>query len=225
MAFYFYDVSPSVGSSYKLAQACIISTDYIDKNVGAFSSAIKELIFENIASITESNLPLSCYDRQNMVPLEVFNIVLISAHLGHEYMFDDEMLKRVFIKEDGRLGYFEIICLLFYCKKYSSLSRTRIKVEEELIERLTKDSSYMTGSKSHFMTSENAHLMLDVMSCPYVNNNIKEKIIKKVNKFAACTMENTEINDVITQMKSTFWFVDWTQINLLNTLLKKELKI
>ena len=73
---------------------------------------------------------------------------------------------------------------------------------------------------------EKAHLLLDVLSCPYIPSKFRKQWIKAIARNIHVTppKNDTEANIIIDHMTENTWQINWSEIDLLNSLEKKELK-
>jgi len=73
--------------------------------------------------------------------------------------------------------------------------------------------------------TEQALLLLDSLSCPYINQKIKKKWVVD---FYAISKEarpsKDEIKEFLTSCENILWFINWQEIDLLNALERKELR-
>ena len=74
--------------------------------------------------------------------------------------------------------------------------------------------------------SENAHLVLDLLSCPYVSLNFRIDLLKTFYSeyFQCSSLSTEELEQDIRLLSQTYWFVKWENFDLLNQLERKELK-
>ncbi|HHH2235425.1 TPA: hypothetical protein ACPY5O_004248, partial [Yersinia enterocolitica] len=93
-------------------------------------------------------------------------------------------------------------------------------IEKNIIKRFDSQDLDLTGD------SENCHLFLDILSCPYISMEVKEKIYTfYLDKYE--TDQNrteNEIEDDISVLGSIYWFTKWSDLDLVRIIEKKELK-
>ncbi|MCP1633714.1 hypothetical protein J2T32_002270 [Kerstersia gyiorum] len=75
------------------------------------------------------------------------------------------------------------------------------------------------------MNSEKAHLLLDLLSCPYVPDKQKIAWIKSLFRALQFAQPSrADLQNFLTGINTSHAQVDWKDIDLLNSLEKKELK-
>ncbi|MCE9882547.1 hypothetical protein LZ641_19750, partial [Hafnia paralvei] len=126
-----------------------------------------------------------------------------------------QLVEDVFSEVDS---YFDIVSCLYIVKDkkvYDSLKNNIIDVI----------NSKLMSSDNILDYSEKAMLFLDVMSCPYIDLKWKKIWLKSILKeLQEATPNNNEIDSFISYSVANPWFVDWSNVDLLNFLEKKQLK-
>ena len=75
------------------------------------------------------------------------------------------------------------------------------------------------------VNSEKAYLLLDLLSCPFVPNTNKSLWLQSIYSVLQKTQpSNADINAFLAVVCDGHWQVDWQDVDLLNSLEKKELK-
>lgn len=214
--FFLYQVSPSVGASYKLSTSIILSVRFSNKHIPEHKNTIKQKIYELTVKLLERAYDLH-HEIESYVSLEELNIALASRELGDDYLLPEHVLRKVFFGNDER-SYFSIISCLFYTREQSQYS--------ELHKKALKSATFILSDLSDILiNSEKAYLFLDLLSCPYVKDKKKMSWIKR-----ACTVleirtpSDTEARETVQDMGNMHCAVDWKDVDLLNSLEKKELK-
>ncbi|EPK2487299.1 hypothetical protein JH843_003922, partial [Acinetobacter baumannii] len=73
--------------------------------------------------------------------------------------------------------------------------------------------------------SEKIHLLLDVLSCPYIALKLRKKWLKALGrKIGVSSMSEADINKNLASLAQGYWQINWSDVDLLNSLEKKELK-
>lgn len=217
-SFFFYSVSPVVSASYTIGKIVIISNRFFDEELSDESPTIKQIIYDGCTRLIKSNVYQAPNYIDNHITLEKINIFIALEEIGNEYALPAEFLKDNLINGKN-LGYFEIISLLFYIKnnqEYDAIKKT-------IYDRLKIIFRDFTGIETE---SGVAHLFLDIASCPYINDSFRKKILKKYRNIVGLP-KLTEV-DEDSQCEYFFnncWFVNWNNIDLYNTIEKKELKM
>ncbi|MFZ1568997.1 MAG: antiviral reverse transcriptase Drt3b [Thiolinea sp.] len=214
LMFFFYTVHPSVPSSNVLAKTIIITDDFFVNNYSRFAGFIRTEIMRNIASLSfDENI--GTY-RHGYISLEKLNIVLSTSKFGRNYLLPADRFKEM-LDNNKAITYFDIISLLYYFQDHEIYKDLRFSLEtiirEKLLDKKIKPSQ----------NSENAHLILDITTCPYVSDELKENIL--VSFFCEINKSKTidEIRIYVNALKDTFWFVKWKNLDLVKLLERKEL--
>ncbi|WP_249176005.1 antiviral reverse transcriptase Drt3b [Burkholderia vietnamiensis] len=215
--FFLYSVSPSVSASYKLATSIIVLIRFFDKKLIKFKETVRQKIYD----LTNSLLSHGSLGRRAAVEgftwLEASNILLASRELGENYLLSEEVVAALFDAR-GKLSYFDITCGLFYVRKepkYRRLRRLLVRAADSGL----KDLSDI------FFNSEKVHLFLDLITCPYVYHTQRRRWISRIYTQLKMTPPSTaELDKFLEAASKQYWFVNWTEVDLLNSLEKKELK-
>ncbi|HGF7196539.1 TPA: hypothetical protein AB5F46_003550, partial [Vibrio cholerae] len=72
--------------------------------------------------------------------------------------------------------------------------------------------------------SSEIHLVLDTISCPYIEENDRIKLLRKLNERASLGIKVSDFPNVVKYAVENPWFVHWDKVNLFNLLEKKLLK-
>lgn len=218
VAFFFYTTSPVVSSSYELCKFVVLVSRFFDLNFPESSPAIKQNMYEGCVAVLRSpNFETPVYV-DNHISIEKINILIVLSELGDDYLLPPEFLMKELINE-ARLGYFEIISILYYIKNYDQYNSIKVVIYKRL-------KAIFSELKSLDVDSGAAHLFFDIASCPYINEQYRLKLIKKY-RFSIGLSRLSEADSVI-EAKDFLrhsWFVGWEGLDLLNCLEKKALKM
>lgn len=215
--FFFYQVSPSVNASYKVATAIILINRFTQKHIPSHTHGIKQEIYDSAESVLKNN---SSHDNSvidNLVSLESINIIIALSDLGDSYNLSPDIIDQLFIQRN-QSSYLHIVSCLFYTKEnpiYSNISKKLLSIIKEKLSDL----------KDVRQNTEKALLFLDVMSCPYIKNSEKKQLLIKF--FAAIEQPEPSATSKVTFLstaKDSPWFVNWNDLDLLHLLEKKALK-
>jgi Reverse transcriptase (RNA-dependent DNA polymerase) len=217
VVFFLYDASPSVNSSLKLCTAIILSIRFAEKYLPNKHELLSDRIYQlALVHLSEERLN-DAREINNFVPLESLNLILVLKELGNHYDLPAEILNSLFDKRDN-LTYFDLVTGLYYIGNSQKYSMLFEKLKDIIAETLSDLSDITTNSHK-------AYLFLDVMTCPYVDQNSKRKIIISFYKSRNLSApKKLEINAFLVNSLSSFWNVSWQKVDLLNQLEKKELK-
>lgn len=214
--FFLYQVSPSVQSSYKFCTSLILIIRFCKKHISFYSADIEQRIFE----LTEE-LILEMQDSvKSSVPgrvmLEKINVVLAISELNEPNRLRSTQVEFLFSSESED-DYFTIVSGLYYVKNIGHYSGIKGVL-------LSKASQKLSDLSDIFMSSEKSYLLLDLLSCPYVPVNKKQKWIKRAFKtFKERQPSNNEISSFLSNAVDFTSNVNWVDLDLLNSLERKEL--
>lgn len=216
--FFLYSVAPSVGASYKLSISLILAIRFSKRHLPDYSATISQRIYDLSAELLLDQCGIKHAEGiDGFVHLEYLNIVLAIRELGSTYLLQPEVIDELFIK-DKQLTYFTIVSCLFYVRddhKYDYIRETLLKSARD---KLSDMSNIL-------MNSEKAYLMLDLLSCPFVPDAQKKLWVKSLYKVLQKSQPSSaDLQGYINVANSTHAQIDWADVDLLNSLEKKELK-
>ena len=143
--------------------------------------------------------------------------MLATQELGSNHLLPTEIIDELFINKK-ELTYFIITASLFYVRDFCIYHELRKKILQVAAEKLSDMSDIL-------LSSEKVHLLLDLLSCPYVSDKQKTSWIGNLFKTLQLPHPNKdELQIFLTGISSSYSQVDWKGIDLLNSLEKKELK-
>jgi hypothetical protein len=215
--FFLYSVAPSVSASYKLSTSIILLMRFSRRHLQPHIETVAQRIYDLLSSMLIDQCGVSYAEGiEGFVRLEYLNVVLAARELGPHYLLPLDVVEKMFINE--KLTYFTIISCLFYIRdepRYKSLKKTLLKEVRHKLNNLA----------DVFHNSEKAHLLLDLLFCPFVAEQQKtiwmKGIFKVLGKAQPGTPESLAFVAALNQRRSQ---VDWADVDLLNSLEKKELK-
>jgi len=199
--FFLYSVSPRVNSTIKL---CMILSKLIKltKVKGNFNSDGSQLvlkkIYDEILDVIKKN------KRKKHTQVETLYLLTVLKELGKDYRLSEEDLLDYFdIKPETKghdLNYFSIVILLFYIEgkvRYSSIVKTLKKIIFEKIESVR--------AENRRNTTELILLLLDMLSCPYLDDIYKLALIDLFEVDAASKAGMLKL--------SSEWFIKWNNFD------------
>ncbi|HIF9079924.1 TPA: antiviral reverse transcriptase Drt3b [Photobacterium damselae] len=218
ISFHFYSISPSVSSSYVLSRMCLTIARFFEKYNRDYEDTIKQYIFDNTISFFETSGEYNNVDRDGLLPLEVINLILFTSELGCEYKLSEDKVINLFAMEGKFETYFQLVSSLYYMKGYHTYNKAR-KNTIKAIDNVIMNCNEFTKS------SGPTHIILDSLSCPYIDEKSKTKWIKHLLKqLSIKDVASNEITLLVSEFESCYWFVNWREFNLINMLEKKLLK-
>lgn len=216
LMFFFYTVNPTVASSYSISRAMVISSRFIKESLPdefkAFAGRSQQLVNDFIRS--SSHMKRS--SARSKVPIEVLNILIASFELGADNSVTERRLLENVIDVE-HLEYFSIVSCLYYIKDRSDFSTLRSKIEQK-IENILADCSNVRRS------THDSYLALDALSCPYLSIRLRRKILSDIRKvYSLPIRDNRGLDADLQEHEESPWFVQWTSLDLINMIRKKEL--
>jgi hypothetical protein len=115
-------------------------------------------------------------------------------------------------------SYYDLMSCLYYIKNEAAYADTKIVIERRL-DYLLRDLSQIPTD------AEKACILLDSLSCPYLDMPRKKKYVQRLYRDQGQKVPTDEqIGGFLKKALTMPWFINWTEIDLLNMLEKKELK-
>jgi hypothetical protein len=216
--FFFYSVAPSVSASYKLSTSIILSIRFIREHIPENIELVSQRIYDLVATLLtdECGRP-EVAGVEGFISLESLNIVLASRELGDNYLLPEAILDRLFIGNRD-LAYFTIISCLFYIRTNSQFDAIRMRI-------ISNISTKLDDLSNVFMDCEQAYLLLDALSCPFIPQSKRLTWARALYvTMAKAVPGKEELIHFLKQAEQESWQVSWTDVDLLNSLEKKELK-
>lgn len=217
--FFLYSVAPSVSSSYKLSTSIILIIRFVRLKLVDYEEEMCHKIYDlTIKLIQDESQGHHVTLASGFIHLENLNILLSVRELGESYLIPESVINAICSNEES-YSYFTVISYLFYIRDASCYSNIRDRLIKYLRSQFSDLSDITTNS-------EKAHLLLDVLSCPYIPSRFRKQWIKAVSKKIHIfpLINDTDANSIATQMIENTWQINWADIDLLNSLEKKELK-
>lgn len=156
--------------------------------------------------------------REGFISLERLNILLATSEFGEHYLLPEKKLNEM-VSRTQQLTYFDIVSLLYYCKSYPAYENIVKEIEKVSLTKLNNNLDLLESS-------EQAHLLLDLLSCPYLSIETRKELLKLFYMKSSNTdiKDDAEIEDLINELEKTYWFVKWKGLDLYQILARKELK-
>lgn len=205
-AFFLYSVSPKVNSTIKLCMILSKITKFT-KVKGNFSSDSQHQIFKKIYD--DIFLVLKKYRSSEHTQVETLYLLIALKGLGKEYRIDEEVLCKHYGIDlsnkrcENHLNYFSIIVILFYIENKKRYQRTKAILKNHI---LLKFSSISEENRSK--TTELVLLFFDLMSCPFVDREFKNKLLTLQGISSKAGLLRTSIIG-----KRQFWFTKWSDFD------------
>jgi len=155
--------------------------------------------------------------------IEALNLFIAAAEMGEDYSIPSKVVGKAIEKcketysdefsSDERLSYFEIVTLLYYCKRKGMYSGLRVTILDEA-KRIIEEYSPV-------QYSESAHLLLDLVACPYLEKAEKDELIDiSISKHQIGS--RTKVAEIRNYISKHVWYFNWNKDSNLKVLLKKK---
>jgi hypothetical protein len=218
LMFHFYTVSPSHKGSVKICMATNLACSFFDAHISEDSNSIRSLIYILGYDFFQSSDFIKMQPDKEYAFLEALNLLVSLKDLGDNFSLPRETLKSIIDVSSGReLSYFEIITLLYYIGSSTMYSQ----IKTQVIKSIKKALLDLTDIKQN---AEKTYLLLDVLTCPNIDNKLKDMLVGKLLKQVRQSAPTQgEIVDARLKLNKFSWFVSWNGADLLALLEKKEL--
>ena len=216
--FFIYSVSPRVNITIKLCRILAVFIYFIkDKKENVkndFKDIVFKSIFDNISFILSKN------KHNENTQVETLYLLLVLGELGKDYWLDTSVLSDYFgvYKDDANkycskkyFNYFSLTILLFYMKNKVRYFGLRNFIENKILEK------FDCNKKAIWKDAELVFLLMDSLTCPYVSDDLKEKLLNIYGVF-----DKTLQKEVIS--KRDQWFTSWKSFDFRKELDAKRSK-
>jgi hypothetical protein len=213
--YFLYTVHPTVGSSFHVAKATILTTRFFGDSLPSRRAYLSERLSNWLMVIVRGNSSDQVARSKGTVPIEVINIVLAQSELHEDFLMDaDYVQTRVF--EISNANYFTLISCLFYIKDIAKYANVKEAVKKRVQELLVNCD--VIGA------AHDAHLFLDMICCPFLDMDFRKSLLKEIrSKCELPALTNQQLQETVAVMRWRPWFVRWSTFDLLNMVKKKEL--
>lgn len=244
VTFFLYSVSPKVNSTIKVCLiidkiTCFLKKNKTNEYKEPFTPNTKHNLFKKISD--EINLVLHKNNSKKETQIETLYLLIALSQLGREYRLNLNVLCKYFnitVKKDNslqfntELNYFSITVLLFYIKDISNYSCVLEELKKVILEKFKIGKLY--GWKDN---TELVLLLMDILSCPFLNDKVREHFKNKVKsarvrksknlknyikelkdekyKYKKQLLSLLEINDnqILLIEQEKFWFTKWSEFD------------
>tara|TARA_A100001391_G_scaffold125418_1_gene85589 strand:+ start:1659 stop:3650 length:1992 start_codon:yes stop_codon:yes gene_type:complete len=222
LSFYFFTVSPKVSSSMLMSASILSAAKFIQNNCSEKLENFLEHVLNWVVQLSKSPEIKKLTNKEDVVPVELLNIIVVLGDLTNDTNIEFLVVEKFFPKRKGGYRYFEIICGLYIAKNNPDLHYFKVE--------LINSASHLILENDNLpYSSECIHLLLDVLSCPYVPKDSKIDLLTKawpaLKKVDAglINLDNSKATSIVNECETMDWFVNWDGINLLNLIQKKQL--
>ena len=214
--FFFYTTNPTVASSFDLSRAIIVVDRFLKNHCSSHILSFSELVHRNIRQLVRLHHLDGLKQHRDIVPIEFLNVVLAASELATDvHAEEDDVVRTMFV--DAKTDYHMFVSSMFYFRNRAVYSDLKNSILDN-IEKLIGDCSQVKKS-SHL-----AHLILDVLSCPFIPKKFRKRVLLKLRiALQLQKFSSAENESVLEEFVSNPWFVQWQGIDLLRMIRKKEL--
>lgn len=214
---FLYGVAPSVAASYRLATALIMIFRYGEKHLRSYQESLKVAIFSQVSEIIDQSISDGLVD--GFVDLESQNLMLAVSEFDDDFRLSPKLLEHMFIGPRRPVSYFNLVTAMFYIKDLTGYAVLRKWIYDS-VDLILKDLKDVNRS------TEKALVALDFVSCPYIEISRREVWAKLLlDALGIATSDAAAISVLLKDFESMPWFIDWKEIDLLNLLERKELRM
>lgn len=217
--FHFYSINPSHRSSVKLCTAVKLACTFYENHLPNEIDDIKTTIYKLCKEFFSSGGYLGLLSTDaNVSLLEAMNILVLCKELGPQYLLPKEALDGIAkTSGDEPLNYFEIVTLLYYIGDEPIYHEVRSKITSSILH-------YLTNLEDTRLNSHKFHLLMDVLTCPYVDRPLRCELASRLYETTTSNKPGKEkLKTLMEYFDNNIWFVNWRSFDLLTVLEKKEL--
>ncbi len=215
-SFFFYSVAPSVPSSLRIAQSSIEAYNFFAEKIPSRKAFITEQIVRWTHQFVRSFNQLSDPSDGRCVSLAVLNLLLVLGEIEDTQALVGKVISD-FCTDLPEFGYFEIVSMLFCVRDHPVFADIKLAL-------FTRAKELLSESRDLRLDAEAALLVLDVLSCPYIDTAERASLLNDMRKkIGLSQLTNVEALTAIQNFEDAPWFVQWGDANLLHLIRKKEL--
>jgi len=207
LAFFFYAVSPTTQSSLRIAKLIYKLENFYSENLKKYYRTFLSLVW---GKAKDSLIK----DKENIFNIENLNI-LISCKNFNWYLRKDPFFKEMLNNKIPNMDYFSIVNMLAIIENDTLFKEENRKISELALKKIWANPLEQC--------SETSHLFFDLVCCPYVDNDIKEKAIKHQCNLLLGGQYSENVRAELEDLLKTNWFIDWNNLSIERSLQRKEL--
>ncbi|WP_428405981.1 antiviral reverse transcriptase Drt3b [Methylobacterium sp.] len=216
LSFFFYSMSPTVASSLAISKSIIIAGRSVSKSFPTRLPFVQERIVRWTAQLMRDPRLIAISRNCDAIPIEILNILIAMHDIAADHTFSEQTFRQIF-PNVSELKYFSIISCLFIIRDNPRLYSFR----KELLDHIRAS---LLSSNGIGVSSHDAHLLLDSLSCPFLPQADRVALYKDVVKrFHLKGVTNAEAAEAVQECERSPWFVSWSGVELLSLITKKEL--
>lgn len=216
LVFFFYSVNPTVSSSNKISKTLIVADQFVKLHK---PSSLEFFRTEIMTHVSLLKFHRQKHDTRNgYISLERLNILLATSEFGGNHLMSASTFS--YLEEnETNVTYFDIVSLIYYFKNHSIYEAARESLFKIAISRINTKPNLQQDS-------EQAHIFLDLVCCPYLSLERRQDLLKSylLTYEPSDTFTPERIASFVIELETKFWFVKWKNLNLIRLLERKELK-
>lgn len=213
---FLFNVFASVTSSLDYCSIQLKISEFVKDNELEMLGEIKEIVYENIRSSMALYGKSTGHELIVGVPIERMNPVVMLRYVAGEYSVPSKMIEDI-LYQDKEVDYFKDICCLYVIDNNPEHFNLKRKISKKI-------ETHFYHKESILKSSEDSHLFLDVISCPFIDSYFRERIIEKIyKKYVDQNVTQAAVSNIANEALNYYWFVNWGQIDLLRAIEKKKL--
>ena len=169
-----------------------------------FQTISKDIIFKKIQD--EIALVLATTDSHRNTLHESLYLLILAKELGYAYLLAPELIKSFMDKSELQYNLFACIILLYYYANHKCYDeQKKALLENEILKKYR-----LVAEPERKRNSELTILTADMMTCPFVDNEYKQKLLTLIG------ITETKDQQVIMRFakKQKYIFTRWTMFNL-----------
>ncbi len=216
ITFYLVNSDIRVSSIFRIGKLLLLIISSLKDIDKFYKNQILDKIYTELLGLIENSCNLDLI-------IETMNILIVATEIDSEYDIPLNNIESIYdmslqyycpVIGKKRITYFEIISILFYIQDkpiYKS-------IHDKIIEDVKCILKYYNPKTS----SESAHLLLDIVSCPFIIKQIKKELVEISLSHIDVSLRPENIGRFINYVEKHSWYTNWSSKNDLSILLKKK---
>ncbi len=217
-SYFFYTVNPTVRASLNLARSNVVASRLVSAEMPDRLNHLSETIVRWTIDLAKSLNNGGNHRSLTAISVELLNVLLPMKEIAENEPLVDVVIGRI-CEDIPQFEYFEIVSLLYIlgdARKHRDLRRLIFNRAKEIISR-------SLGPK---IDSQAAHICLDLLSCPHLPLDKRASWFNSLrSRCGLPRVPRAQSQAAVRRMESHPWFVQWSGLDLLSVLTKKELSI
>ena len=219
VAFFVYSMDVRVRSTFLVSQISILCCRIARLMKPIYGEEIIRKIQDEIIFIVKNR---SSDNKASGV--EVVNLLIALREIsGNTNLVSEEDISNFIFNTTPdnipEINYFQAISILFYIKNDPAYTKIKSKIKTLTLKKIS--------SQRASIYSESAHILLDLIRCPFIDRAYKNKLIAKSFELEfGFKPSSSRLKAEYAKISTADWFVDWSEngIKIERLLQKKELK-